>query len=280
MASGRRMIATPRTTTYLYNAWGEQVGTVLDGITNRTDVTYEQFSNEWWKVETSTVIGPSTNSLTITRTQLTGLSNSCRSHTVTLTGTAAILAAHGTGVLPVDGSLTESLVTYDPATGIETETITSSTGPIIVRRSLHGVLLSSETKGETTYNTYDAFARVAQTWRAAVSAATGTTGVSPVASYDYSPSGDLLAAHTYTNSTDYTTESYAYDMLGNRTATTDALGNTIYRTYDHLGHVVAECGATYPIRYTYDTQGHRTSMTTFRTTGGTQFIASAVQAAH
>jgi hypothetical protein len=29
------------------------------------------------------------------------------------------------------------------------------------------------------------------------------------------------------------------------------------------------------VRYTYDTQGHRTSLTTFRTTGGTQFIASA-----
>ena len=51
---------------------------------------------------------------------------------------------------------------------------------IIVRRSLHGVLLSTETTGEITFNSYDAFARVAQTWRAAVSAATGTTGVSPV----------------------------------------------------------------------------------------------------
>ena len=144
----------------------------------------------------------------------------------------------------------------------------------IVRRSLHGILLSTETKGETTFNSYDAFARVAQTWRAAILAATGTTGVSPVASYTYAPSGDLLATHTYTNGTDYTTESYAYDMLGNRIATTDAHGNTIYKSYDPLGYVVAEWGATYPMLYTYDTQGRRTSLTTFRTTGGSQLAAT------
>ena len=110
----------------------------------------------------------------------------------------------------------------------------------IVRRPLHGILLSTETKGETTFNSYDAFARVAQTWRAAVSAATGTTGVSPVASYAYSPAGDLIAKHTYTNGTDIITESYAYDMLGNRIATTDAHGNTTYRTYDPLGNLTVE----------------------------------------
>ena len=265
-----------RTTAYLYNDWGDQVGTVLDGITNRTDTTYETDAlNIVWRVETSTVIGPSTNSLTIVRTQLTGLSNSCRRHTVTLTGTAAILAAHGTGVLPVDGSLTESLVIFDPSTGIETETVTSSTGPTVIRRSLHGVLLSTETTGETTYNTYDAFARVAMTGRAAILAAPiGTTNVLPVASYSYSPAGDLLATHTYTNNTDILTETYAYDMLGNRISTTDAHGNTTYRTYDPLGRVTAEWGATYPVRYTYDTQGRRTSLTTFRTTGGSQLAAT------
>ena len=134
----------------------------------------------------------------------------------------------------------------------------------IIRRSLHGVLLSTETSGETTFNSYDAFARVAQTWRAAVSAATGTTGILPVAFYDYAPTGDLLATHTYTNATDYTTETYAYDMFGNRIATTDALGNTVYKSYDPFGHVVAEWGAAYPVRYDYDSQGRRVSLSTTR----------------
>ena len=139
-------------------------------------------------------------------TQLTGLSDACRRHTITLTGNAAILAATGTtGVSPLDGAVTETLVTYDPATGIETETVTSTVAPTVVRHYLHGVLLSTETIGETTYNTYDAFARVAQIWRAAVSAATRTTGVPPVAFYTYSPAGDLLATHTYTNGADAVT---------------------------------------------------------------------------
>ena len=69
-----------------------------------------------------------------TRTQLTGLSDSCRRHVVTLTGKAAILAAQGTtpGGSPssATATTTDSLTTYDPATGIETETITSSAGGV------------------------------------------------------------------------------------------------------------------------------------------------------
>ena len=247
MASGRRMIATPRTTTCLYNDLGEQVGTVLDGITNRTDTAYEtDASNIVWRVETSTVIGPSTNSLTVTRTQLTGLSDSCRRHTITISGTQGGPPIGEAALSPLQiGTTTDSLTTYDPATGIETETITSSTGPTIIRRSLHGVLLSTETTGETTYNAYDAFARVVATSRTGyqpVQEGTpiGEAALSPLQSYDYSPAGDLLATHTYTNDTDYTTETYAYDMLGNRIATTDAHGNTTYRTYDPFGCVLAE----------------------------------------
>ena len=58
---------------------------------------------------------------------------------------------------------TDSLTTYDTSTSIETETVTSATAPTVIRRSLHGVLLSTETSGETTFNSYDAFARVAYT---------------------------------------------------------------------------------------------------------------------
>ena len=53
-------------------------------------------------------------------------------------------------------------------------------------------------------------------------------------------------------------------MLGNRVATTDALGNATYRAYDPLGRVIAEWGATYPVRFAYDTVGRRTSLSTTR----------------
>ena len=50
-----------RTTQYLYNELGEQVGTVLDGITNRTDVSYEtDASNITWRVTTERTFGDST----------------------------------------------------------------------------------------------------------------------------------------------------------------------------------------------------------------------------
>ena len=103
---------------------------------------------------------------------------------------------------------------------------------------------------------------------------TGTTDILSVASYSYSPNGDLLAAHTYTNGDEVVSEFYSYDMLGNRISTTDALGNAIYRTYDPLGNVLAEWGATYPVLYTYDTAGRRTSMTTFRDAGGSRPVAT------
>ena len=66
------------------------------------------------------------------------------------------------------------------------------------------------------------------------------------------------------NKTNTIVESYAYDMFGNRTVTTDALGNAVCKSYDPFGRVIAEWGATYPVRHAYDTQGRRTSLATTR----------------
>ncbi len=122
---------------------------------------------------------------------------------------------------------------------IETETVTSSVAPTVVRRYRHGILLSAETGGATTFSSYDAFGRVAETGRSI-----GNSSPLPVQSFDYTPCGDRVATHTYTNDTDAITESYACDMQGNRTATTNALGDVVFRIYDPFGRVVAEDGAT------------------------------------
>ena len=241
-----------RTTGYLYNDFGEQIGTVADGVTNRADVAYEQVSNDWWKATATSVTGPFTNSLTIVREQLTGLCDSCRRHTITLTGGATS---------PLPTVVTETIVSYDPDTDIETETVTSSVAATVVRRYRHGVLLSTETNGEVTSNAYDAFGRVVARCRGAGGPTAESTAV---AAYDYAPCGDLIATHTFTNGTDAVTETYDYDMLGNRVATTDALGGTIYKAYDPFGRVVAEWGVTYPVRHAYDTHGRRTSLSTTR----------------
>ena len=241
----------PQTTTFLHDDCGEQVGAVLDGITNRTDLSYEtDASNVVWRVETSTVVGPSINSISVTRTRLTGLSDSCRRQVVTFTG--------ATGASPVAGLRTETTAVCDSTTGIVTETVTSSAAGRVVRQSRHGVLLSEAT-GMTTYNSYDALGRLAATSRGI-----GGAGVVPVQDFAYSPAGDLVAQSTYTNATDVVTETYAYDQLGNRVTTTDALGNAVHKAYDPLGNVTAEWGATYPVRYEYDTQSRRTALATTR----------------
>ena len=57
---------------------------------------------------------------------------------------------------------------------------------------------------------------------------------------------------------------YGYDVMGQTVAVTNALGNVINYAYDLRGSKTYEGGATYPVRYTYDVFGNKTSMTTYR----------------
>ena len=234
----------PRTTTYLYNDLGEQVGTVVADVTNRTDVTYENIGGEWWKVETSAVIGPETNAVSFMRERQTGLSDACRRHVVEI---------------DANGATTETFSAtgfFYSLLGTEVETVNSSTGPTVVRYGQHGVIRGIDDEGELKFVFRDAFGREAVKVR--------VRDDRPLQQFVYNPFGDLIEMLTCTNDWEMISESYAYDMFGNRIATTDALGNTVYKSYDPFGHVVAEWGATYPVRYTYDTAGRRTSLSTTR----------------
>ena len=57
---------------------------------------------------------------------------------------------------------------------------------------------------------------------------------------------------------------YAYDRFGNLAAVTNPLGNAIVYEYDLRGRKTYEGGATYPVRYTYDVFGNKTTMMTYR----------------
>ena len=57
---------------------------------------------------------------------------------------------------------------------------------------------------------------------------------------------------------------YAYDRYGNLSAVTNPLGNAVVYEYDLRGRRTYEGGATYPVRYTYDVFGNKTTMTTYR----------------
>ncbi len=66
--------------------------------------------------------------------------------------------------------------------------------------------------------------------------------------------------------------SYAYDQFGKLASVTDPIGNATVYEYDLRGRKTYEGGATYPVRYTYDIFGNKTTMTTFRDAGGPGFV--------
>ena len=234
-----------RESSFLYNDYGEQVGVLQDGVTTRADVAYEtDSSNIVWRVTTERTFGASTNACAVTRERLTGLSDGCRSCVVKT---------------DLSGAWMRNEKSFDPDSKIETETTQSSSSMPIVRKSHCGVLLSTETSGSVVSNGYDALARVAFSMRKI-----GEGAFMPYQRFGYAPSGDLLVMDTYTNATDVVSEFYAYDMIGNRIATTDALGNTVYKSFDPFGNLLWEWGAIYPVRYAYDTQNRRTSLSTTR----------------
>ena len=57
--------------------------------------------------------------------------------------------------------------------------------------------------------------------------------------------------------------SYTYDQFGNLVAVTNAIGNATVYEYDLRGRKTYEGGATYPVRYTYDIFGNKTTMMTY-----------------
>ena len=57
---------------------------------------------------------------------------------------------------------------------------------------------------------------------------------------------------------------YKYDQFGNLTSIINPLGNAIVYEYDLRGLKTYEGGATYPVRYTYDVFGNKTTMMTYR----------------
>ena len=146
-----------RESVFFYDDCGNQVGVLQDGITTRADTSYEtDISNITWRVTTERTFGATTNSCTITRERLTGLSNACRRHTIKKVGRVVPNAPQTT---------TESIVSFDPETNIETGTIISSVSPTVVKHSRYGIVFASETSGSVISNSYDALGRIASTFR-------------------------------------------------------------------------------------------------------------------
>ena len=237
-----------RTTTHLYDAYGEQIGTAADGIANRREVGYEELDDAWWKVTRESVVGSLTNSVTETRERLTGLVDGLRSETI---------------IVSAEGVTNATRIVYDELTGLTTRTVTSSIGGTRTDISRYGLTLSSTTDEETTTYDYDALGRCVG--RARIPAAPqGSPAFVQYEESSYNAVGDLIAQTTYTNETEGVTEVYGYDTFGRRILSVNALGDATTTEYDAVGNVIETAGATYPVRYEYDTAGRRTAMRTTR----------------
>jgi len=234
-----------RTSYMIHNQAGEQVGTMLDGVTNRTDVTYEELSNAWWRVTTEVTVGPNTNSVSVLKEQMTGLGGGLRGRKASIDAT---------------GLETFTELTFNADTQIETESEVRSDGTWKNTRRKHGLVLETETAAGRTVNTYDGFGRVISVERTQGA----DVNLKPVSRTEYTPWGDVTAVETYTNGTDVVRESYGYDEFGNRTAVTNALGEVVESDFDVFGNIVAMRGATYPVEMDYDTENRRVALRTTR----------------
>ena len=228
-----------RTTLNVYNDFGELVGSVRDGVASRRDETYEEISNEWWRVTRSVVsAGSATNSESEVRERLTGLSDAVRRQVVRVSA---------------DGVVTETTESYDPVGDAVAETTVSSVGGPAVRTLRHGLAVSEETQDGTTEFEHDQLGRVVR-----------ETCGERVSETAYGAAGDVASRRTRTGEGEFAEVSYAYDAFGNRVAETNALGDVTITSYDAAGNVVEVSGASYPVRFAYDTEGRRTLLSTTR----------------
>ena len=232
-----------RTQTKLYDVRGEEVGEMLDGVTTRKEIDYEEVSNVWWKVTREITEASHTNALTVTREQVTGLGSGIRSRVVKEVR---------------EGEKSDVTVSFDAASGLLTETKTHSQSATVVSWSYYGLETAKETENETEYTWYDAFGRPIWQDRS------DGEGWHPIAFSEYDDLGDLVGKFTYTNGWDGVEETYAYDSYGNCISKVDALGNETTFEFDAVGNLVSEDGATYPARYEYDSHGRRVAMSTNR----------------
>ena len=249
-----------------YDSYGRLVSTSAD-YEPTTDYTYDTLGNriaktsrtggspvQWRRTSTESSFSLDDAIVWLTQTNIVSCSDSVIAPLVTssarqLTGLSAALPARSR-TYDVRGNVTEKETLVDSSFVTSRQTVPCATNkPFSVTRygvSLMGVSVSVVTNTIT----YDPLGRqIAH-----------TDGRGNTRHAEYNPSGQLSAAvDALGNRT-----AYAYDAFGNLASVTDPLGNAIVYEYDLRGRKTYEGGATYPVRYTYDVFGNKTTMMTYR----------------
>ncbi|MGI6496844.1 MAG: RHS repeat-associated core domain-containing protein [Kiritimatiellia bacterium] len=225
----------------IHNALGEQTGTIVSGITNRTDTSYATVDGEVWRVSES-LAGAARS---IAREQLTGLSDACRARTV---------------AIAANGAVTTTQTAFNPADKTETTTTRTDGATPVVRRTKFGVTVETHDLAARTVSYYDAFLTPYHVRN--YHPVTGARRVRRFLGLDEA-TWDPCTTETRYDTLHVTTGAH-FDAFGRETVRIDALGNAVTNAYDALGRPVAATGAAYPVAYGYDAAGRTTALATAR----------------
>ena len=229
---------------YDYDAWGDRVAETqrVDGEWRRTETVQGNvlLGGEVWRGTAQTL---STSDATIvplvteSYARLSGLSLDCASESF---------------LVDVRGNTNRTWSALDPSEAKRTTwSLKAGVGNASLSESVDDATVRTVDAGAVTNTVaYDAFRRQLAT----------TDGRGNVTSYAYDSRGRLA----FVTDPIGALTAYAYDPMGRISEVTNALGNVTLSRYDVRGNKVYEGGATYPVRYTYDIYGNRTTMTTYR----------------
>ncbi len=237
------------TVEYTYDNLGNRIAT-----TRSVGASVPACPSEWRKTEITSTFASIDGTIWLTQTNIVSCSDSAIAPIVTsssrqLTGLTAALPARS-HTTDIRGNVTVNEMLVDSSVVTSRQTVSYATNkPLAISR--YGVsLMNVSVSAVTNTVAYDALGRQI----ANIDGRGNTRHVEYNALGQRSASIDALGNRA----------TYAYDQFGNLAAVTDPLGNSTVYEYDLRGNKTYEGGATYPVRYTYDIFGNKTTMTTYR----------------
>ena len=241
------------TTEYTYDTIGNRVA-ITRMVGDDDPGAPQSETTEWRKAETFSSFVFADSIVWLAQTNIVSCSDPAIVPLVTssehqLTGLTAALPARSR-TTDIRGNITENETLVDSSLVTSRQTVPYATNkPLSLSR--YGISLKNVSVSAVTNTVvYDCLGRqIAH-----------TDGRGNTSHTEYNALGQRSAS---IDALGYRT-SYAYDQFGNLASVTDPLGNATVYEYDLRGRKTYEGGATYPVRYTYDIFGNKTTMMTYR----------------
>jgi RHS repeat-associated protein len=242
------------TVEYTYDTFGNRTATTR--VIGRAGAprTPQSDTTEWRKSESLSHIAMIDGDVWLTQTNIVSCSDSAIAPLVSsssrqLTGLTAALHARSRST-DIRGNVTENETLIDSSFVTSRQTLPYATNkPLSVSR--YGVsLIDVSVSAVTNTVAYDFFGRQISS----IDGRGNTRRTEYNAYGQHSASIDALGNRT----------TYSYDQFGNLATVIDPLGHATIYEYDLRGRKTYEGGATYPVRYSYDIFGNKSSMMTYR----------------